>query len=987
MSRYDGQTWTTFTTKDGLADNAVTAIIQDREGNLWLGTWGGGVSRYDGQTWTTFTAKDGLADNAVTAIIQDREGNLWLGIWGGGVSRYDGQTWTTFTTKDGLADNDVMSLLKDREGNLWIGTYGGGVSCYDDRTFTTFTIEDGLVDNFVIPVFQDRAGDLWIGTNVSGISRYDGKTWTTFTTDDGLAGNSVRSIFQDREDNLWFGTDEGVSRYDGRTWVSFAPEDGMSGTSVYSIVQDRTGILWFSTFNGVSRYNGQTWATFTTENGLAHNTVLSMLQDREGHFWFGTTRGVSRYDGRTWTTFTTKDGLVHNTVLSMLQDREGHFWFGTLGGVSRYDGQAWTTFTTEDGLAHDVIGSIVQDSEGVLWFGTQGRGVSRYDGQTFQTLTRQDGLWSNAVFAIVRDRSGVLWFGTTGGMTRYQMPKPAPPPVTIDAVVADRRYAGVTDLSIPSNISLAAFEFAGYSFKTRPGGIVYRYRLVGYDGQWKTTRERRVEYEDLPRGRYTFEVQAVDRDLVYSEKPATVNLEVFYQPIGSVVQISEVDLQDVFPSFYKTYTQQSIGSVMVSNTDSNPIEAKVSFYIPDLMPRPTEQTVMLKAHDRQEVSLNAIFDSDIMNLKGDKPVQAEVALSCEVGNQTISVKESQSITIHGRGALTWDTLGRAAAFVTPEDPAVVEFSRGLWEDYRHQVKGRKVDGNIPTAMLMFEALTGHGIKYAQDSSSPYSQAKADRLAVDHIQYPAELLQSRLGDCDDCTVLYCSLLENLNIPTAFVDAPAHILMLFDSGVTDRREFGFSLDEDRYVLREGRIWIPVEVTKLGEGSFMEAWELGAQTCERLASKGALRITDVREVWTDYPYALPLVEGEYQTPDASTFEKTFLLDIRTLREMREAYVDREYIRPLLQDPDDHFRRMNLAKTRIEAEDYQNAIGWLMPLLDTDDKAEAYYLIGYIFAGQKDFESAVTYFEKALKHEPDHSGYARTLEVINSLLDNKSE
>jgi len=111
-------------------------------------------------------------------------------------------------------------------------------------------------------------------------------------------------------------------------------------------------------------------------------------------------------------------------------------------------------------------------------------------------------------------------------LTRFRPPPPAPPPVSIDAVVADRRYAGAAELSIPSSIGLVAFEFRGMSFKTRPEAMVYRYRLKGYDEGWKNTREQRVEYENLPRGEYTFEAFAVDRDLVYSEAAANVALTV-----------------------------------------------------------------------------------------------------------------------------------------------------------------------------------------------------------------------------------------------------------------------------------------------------------------------------------------------------------------------------------------------------------------------------------------------------------------------------
>ena len=150
--------------------------------------------------------------------------------------------------------------------------------------------------------------------------------------------------------------------------------------------------------------------------------------------------------------------------------------------------------------------------------------MSRYDGQVFQTLTRHDGLTGHWVMALLQDQQGDIWITTREGVTRHRPSEPLPPLVFIDAVLADRRYEGVTELEFPSTMGLTAFEFHGTSFKTRPDGMVYRYRLTGYDKDWQNTNKRRVEYEGLPRGDYTFEVQAVDRDLVYSTTPAAVKL-------------------------------------------------------------------------------------------------------------------------------------------------------------------------------------------------------------------------------------------------------------------------------------------------------------------------------------------------------------------------------------------------------------------------------------------------------------------------------
>ena len=366
--RYDGQTWIRFTTQDGLADDTVYSIFQDREGYLWFGTRGGGVSRYDprvkppstslgtgfagssassGQAvWTTYTIQDGLAHNTVASIFQDREGFLWFGTRGGGVSRYDPRVkppstslgtgfagssatsaqaaWTTYTIQDGLAHNTVASIFQDREGHLWFGTWRGGVSRYDGETWTTYTTQDGLANNGVRAVLQDREGHFWFGTRGGGVSRFDGKTWTTFTTQDGLGHNAVRGIVQDEEGRFWFGTWGGVSRYDPRV----KPPSTSLGTGFAGSSAGSPGA-------GTSGKAGQpAWTTFNV-----HNDVWTIEQDREGHLWVGAGDGVSRYDGQAWTTFTAQDGLAHDQLTSIVQDREGHLWFATVVGVSRYDGQ------------------------------------------------------------------------------------------------------------------------------------------------------------------------------------------------------------------------------------------------------------------------------------------------------------------------------------------------------------------------------------------------------------------------------------------------------------------------------------------------------------------------------------------------------------------------------------------------------------------------------------------------------------------------
>ena len=113
--------WTTYTTRHGLASNAVSSIAVDTGGHVWVGTFGSGVSRFDGQEWFTYSTGHGLADDWVTAVVVDSGGDVWAGTYGGGLSHFDGAQWTTYTAADsGLANDWITALAIDRSGNLWV---------------------------------------------------------------------------------------------------------------------------------------------------------------------------------------------------------------------------------------------------------------------------------------------------------------------------------------------------------------------------------------------------------------------------------------------------------------------------------------------------------------------------------------------------------------------------------------------------------------------------------------------------------------------------------------------------------------------------------------------------------------------------------------------------------------------------------------------------------------------------------------------------
>ena len=180
------KSFTIYGTAQGIGNNVVLNITEDQKGNLWFGTYGGGISWYDGKRFRTYTSKQGLGNDIVLCVAEDKTGALWFGTFGGGVTRYDGKFFTTFTTSQGLANNNVFSIAGDKMGNLWFATGGGGLSVltsglisklasgndtmnYLESVFSNVTTEQGLADDFVTNVAEGKDGKMYIGTN-QGIS-------------------------------------------------------------------------------------------------------------------------------------------------------------------------------------------------------------------------------------------------------------------------------------------------------------------------------------------------------------------------------------------------------------------------------------------------------------------------------------------------------------------------------------------------------------------------------------------------------------------------------------------------------------------------------------------------------------------------------------------------------------------------------------------------------------------------------------------------
>jgi ligand-binding sensor domain-containing protein len=212
VCRFDGTSFIPFPLPRAEVENpdsrfspkVVFGMFEDQAGNLWFGTDGEGAHRYDGTSFTSYTTQDGLAGNIVRSISGDRHGRIWIGTNGGGVSCYDGTTFRNFTQKDGLNNDRVYEILEDRAGNMWFSTLGAGACRYDGTSFTAFGVDQGLnINEHPCPCGSGN----------------------TYKTCHGPNGGHVQEIFEDKDGILWFGCSGGLYRLDGESLVNVT-QDG-----------------------------------------------------------------------------------------------------------------------------------------------------------------------------------------------------------------------------------------------------------------------------------------------------------------------------------------------------------------------------------------------------------------------------------------------------------------------------------------------------------------------------------------------------------------------------------------------------------------------------------------------------------------------------------------------------------------------------------------------------------------------------------------
>ena len=528
-------------------------------------------------TFRHLTIADGLSQNVVSAIVQDRRGFMWFGTKDG-LNRYDGYQFVVFRhnpfDSTSISDSEITAVFEDSRGRLWVGSVPGlsmfdstraGVRHYYHR-YRTYRYGWGEAVSLV----EDRSGQLWLSTR-SELMRFDPSTGSFASSSSRpqeFGNTGVWAVVEDPPGFLWAATYQGLYHYEIATgqyrhyWHDPADSAGLPEETTYDVFRDRDGVVWAATENFLVRLADAERGRFDAWRHKERPTTgqwifPSIIQDARGALWLGSDQGLARFDPATgtfrrWRHDPRQPGsLSHDAVRSILADprQPGRFlWIGTAGGgLNRFDIDSGTFahFTERDGLPNDVVYGILADTSGALWVSTN-KGLSRFDPATkrFRNYDANDGLQSNefnsgAAFA---SRRGELFFGGIYGFNYFRPEaihdNPNVPAVAITGFRRGNRYETVRDTGtvLTTTISQAdtlrlsyrdavlTFEFAALEYSA-PAKNRYAYRLIGFNDEWfESGAVRAATYTNLPPGRYTLQVRASNNDGVWNQRGTSLAL-------------------------------------------------------------------------------------------------------------------------------------------------------------------------------------------------------------------------------------------------------------------------------------------------------------------------------------------------------------------------------------------------------------------------------------------------------------------------------
>ncbi|MCP4152648.1 MAG: response regulator, partial [bacterium] len=609
-----------------IVGTSIRALAEDLEGTIWIGTEKKGLWLLGKNGLRACKNKTISSFKSISAILRDRNGNMWLGS-PEGLSLFAKGEYSLLKINEGLSSDDVKCICESHSGQIIVCTGGGTLNFIDGEKIRSYSFDSKMGNREILSIYEDRAHNLWLGTR-NGLGRFKNGTFEFFNTGKGVSNTVISMIYEDREESLWFGTTVGLSRLRDGKVTNYTAVHGLSSELTWCVLEDKNGSIWVGTHGGgITRAENGDFDKAGNIVELSHSVVRSLFEDSQGRIWAGTLSGVSLIINNKPTEITFIDNLnimTGKVVRSIYQDSKGTLWFGTSGGLLRLVGRkliplplkeeftnfyalcedrehnlwagtrngaikinlhdySYKIFTTEDGFSSNVVLFLNKDNKGRLWFGTNA-GLGRIKNGSFQFINSSDGLPNNSVYMAIEDTLGNLWISSPKGISRLKISnlhgyldrkenelkienfnrsdglginecngggQPAgwlsrrgrlyiptsrglamiepksirkntvPPAVALREIIADNESISPgIETSLEAGTRKIEIHYTAISF-IAPKEVQYKYILENFDKDWVDAGNRRTAYyTNLPPGKYRFKAIAANNDGVWNLKGA-----------------------------------------------------------------------------------------------------------------------------------------------------------------------------------------------------------------------------------------------------------------------------------------------------------------------------------------------------------------------------------------------------------------------------------------------------------------------------------
>lgn len=496
-----------------LAKIRVNKLLIDKDGAVWIGSFADGVFRHSALGLENLNVSNGLPNNKVYSLFQDRENSIWIGT-NAGLTRLRISPFRNLTTQKGLVDNYVRTLLVHSDGSEWIGTTAG-LNRIVAGKITRVEFTPALQVSSFRSLAEGPDGDVWVGTYVDGVIRLrQGKEIARYDRSHGLGSNTVMSILPQADGSVLLGTTGGLSLLTAGTVRTLHIADGLPGVFINSLKRAPDGKVWIGTGFGPATYDQGSLTAIPFGSAQGPQQIFDFFFENETPFvWMATDRGVVRYDQKRQQAqvINSSHGLPVEKFFSIQQEQGSdfsHFWLSSNKGVIRLlksDLEAVMTGTQQKLQRIEHFGEL----EGMLNVQCNGGSMP----------------------SALRHPDGSFWFATAMGVAQLDPAQlssfqPETPPVVVQKVLVDGLQTNQKTPDLAVGTRRIEFRYAGMSF-LMPNRLIFRTRLLGFEQDWvERGNQYRAEYTNLAPGPYEFQVMATYPDTDWPEHFSTVSFSV-----------------------------------------------------------------------------------------------------------------------------------------------------------------------------------------------------------------------------------------------------------------------------------------------------------------------------------------------------------------------------------------------------------------------------------------------------------------------------